>query len=231
MTSALLELASTDDARDFSTFLQRAKRLGCEHVAVSASSEDGGIFSASVGVLTKQGLLDTSPNIIGGRTGHVTTTSWHGSIVVEIAAVLDRLARGTSAIALPVPQPGVAWAGVSAPRDDWQPVGLLSEDALRSVARAGITAVADANGLGVRIVEEVRHSTWNAPLATLETGHIVPAGAAFAALGLGFIDDEPLHSSPTGLATSPQESERYMRVTVNGKWMRISNERGHVLIR
>jgi hypothetical protein len=59
-------------------------------------------------------------------------------------------------------------------------------------------------------VHRVRSEVWGAPLDGFEH---VPAGAAFAALSLGFLGDDVI--------------EQYG----SGSWLRFSTQRGHVLVK
>jgi hypothetical protein len=214
MTSHL-SLAEQADAADLKVFLQRAARLGCEHVRLSSS---GTALVATVAVLTKQGLLDTDPTVLGVRVFELAAGHERVDTVVQIAAMQDRLARDVHEFDLPVGQAGVAWAGVSAPASGWVALGEVNAADLIAVAEAGIAAVAAANGLGVKIVDEVRRSTWGRELFTVETDGVavtVPAGAAFAAFGLGFAVD----------------ASEEVSLSATGPWARLATSRGHVLSR
>lgn len=203
-------LASEHDAADLKTYLERADRLGCEHVWLVGA---GGALAAYVAVLTPQGLLDVAPTVLGLRIFERVETD-HLDMVVQVRAMLDRLARDELAIALPVGQAGIAWTGVAPPRGSWAPVGSMSEIELQLTAKSGIEEVAKANGLGTNIVTAVREEVWRRPLNVLGSdGMSVPAGVAFAAFGLGFL----------GTAEA--------RVTSSAAWKRISTQRGHILVK
>ncbi len=214
MTSHL-SLAEQADAADLKVFLQRAARLGCEHVRLVSA---GTALVATVAVLTKQGLLDTDPTVLGVRVFELAAGHEHIDTVVQIAAMQDRLARDVHEFALPIGQAGIAWAGVSAPSTGWHNLGEVNASDLIAVAEAGIAEVAAANGLGVKIVDEVRRSTWGRTLFTAEgeQGEVhVPAGAAFAAFGLGFAVD----------------ASEEVSLSATGPWARLATSRGHVLSR
>ena len=149
MTS-LLSLAEQADAADLSVFLQRAARLGSEHVRLRSS---GRALVATVAVLTKQGLLDQDPTVLGVRVFELAAHAESVDTLVQIAAIQDRLARDVHEFPLPVGQAGVAWAGVTAPASDWVEHGDVEARQLIAVAEAGIAEVAAANGLGIKIVE------------------------------------------------------------------------------
>ena len=73
------------------------------------------------------------------------------------------------------------------PRGGWEPVGSLDAGALVAVARAGIAEVAQGApaGAGGQAVADLRQRVWG---RLTETVPPVPAGAAFAAYALGFVD-------------------------------------------
>jgi hypothetical protein len=202
-------LASEHDSADFQTYLERAERLGVEHVWLVGS---GTALAAYVAVLTPQGLLDIAPTVLGLRVfERVETDSL--DMVVQVRAMLDRLAHDKTTIPLPVGQAGIAWTGVAPPRSGWAPAGTMLEIELQLNAKAGIEEVAKANGLGTNIVTVVREEVWRRPLNVQNSEELmtVPAGVAFAGFGLGFFG--------TGIA----------QVTTSGSWTRIATERGHIL--
>jgi hypothetical protein len=204
-------LASEHDSADLKTFLERAERLGCEHVWLVGA---GTALAAYVAVLTPQGLLDLAPTVLGLRVFERAETDSLDR-VVQVRAMLDRLAHDPLTIALPVGQAGIAWTGVAPPRADWSPAGTMLEIELQLMAKTGIEEVAKANGLGTNIVTAVREEVWRRPLNVQksEQSLTVPAGVAFAGFGLGFFD--------TGIA----------QVTRSGSWTRIATARGHIVVK
>ena len=133
-----------------------------------------------------------------------------------MASVGDRLARlGDVGTVLEVPPSTVreAWAAVSPPRGPWEPAGRVDGAALEAAAAAGMAEVAGAvpEQPGAAMVQSARAAVWG---RDLEASPGVPAGAAFAAVALGFVaPGEPL-----------------MRYE-SGPWVRLSTDRGHVLCR
>lgn len=218
--NASVTLASAIDGADFKVYLKRAERLGCEHVHLIAI---GPALVPYVAVLTPAGLLDQAPTVLGVRVfaRHLDAVSDTGTVdtVVQVRALLDRLAHDQQNIPLPIPQPGVPWAGVTPPQADWQVVGSIPVSHLASIATAGIAEVAAANGLGTNIVQTVRQEVWGRIIPDAPSP--VPAGAAFAALGLGFL----------GAESSAASSDELAQVSTSGAWTRISTERGHVLVK
>ena len=107
----------------------------------------------------------------------------------------------------------VPWAAMTPPRSGWEPVGSLDAGLLDQVARDGIAEVATGTTprAGGHAVTDLRLRVWG---RLTETVPPVPAGAAFAAYRLGFLDP----AAPcTGAA--------------HGRWTRVSSPRGHVLVR
>jgi hypothetical protein len=208
-------LASADDVADLTTFAQRAERLGC---ALMRLTVVGSYLAVTVCVLEKQGLLDAHPYVFGLRVFELSRDEGEPSsngeldVLVETRALLDRLARMSVTVDVPVAQARVPWAGVAAPRDGWVSAGSVGTSELVAVAKLGIDEVASANGLGTNIVTEVRRTVWTRPVGE----SAVFAGMAFAAFGLGF-----------ALETSDDQ----VSVTMNGSWTRITTARGYVLSR
>ncbi|GAB2820800.1 hypothetical protein GCM10027022_08810 [Alpinimonas psychrophila] len=207
-----LTLPSEHDASDLSVFLERAAKLGCEHVRLIGA---GSVMAAYVGVLVPSGLLDTAPTVLGLRVFE-RDDSAALDIVVTIRGMLDRLARITGSeltFALPVAEAGIAWAGVSAPRSDWKLLGTFSAADLEAIARAGIEEIAGSNGLGTIIVTRARREVWGRPISSDPAMTQFVSGAAFAAFGLGFLgEDEP-------------------QLSRSANWMRLTTARGHILVR
>lgn len=206
-------LASEHDSADLQVFLERADRLGCEHVRLIGS---GKALAAYVAVLAPQGLLDVAPTVLGLRVfERAETDADNVDTVVQIRAVLDRLAHDRLSIPLPVGQPGVPWAAISPPRAGWAPVGEIVEAELQAIAEAGIEEVAKANGLGTNIVTAVREEVWQRPVQIMSADSTasIPAGAAFAAFGLGFLGSDSA------------------RVSSSQAWKRVTTQRGHVLVK
>jgi hypothetical protein len=103
---------------------------------------------------------------------------------------------------------------VAPPRSGWDADGLLDAAVLRSAAEAGVREIADGvpPGAGAQAVAQLRGRVWGRPLAPELPD--VPAGIAFAADALGFLDD----AEPVALYRRPP-------------WVRATTRRGHVLAR
>jgi hypothetical protein len=205
---------------DLQTYLSRAARVEEGSVRLIAGS---GVLAVYTAILYPRGLLDQTPTVLGLRT-FATGADVEFDAVVPIRSLLDRLARvreqteadgttGPVEVRLPLEVSTVTWAGISPPRGGWRKVGEAGYDLLEATAKSGIAEVAAAvpEGLGEQLVQRVRAEVWGRPIDGLEW---VPAGAAFAAESLGFLDPaEPV----TLLETGP--------------WTRMTTRRGHTLIR
>jgi hypothetical protein len=205
-----LRFTDPRDLADLRTFATRAKAVDDGAIRLQAS---GSVLAAYVCVLRPRLLGESTPTILGLRTIGLAEPSTV-DVTVALSAVLDRLARaGEADVELPVPPSTVAesWTGVGAPRTGWERVGPLQDSELRRAAEAGITEVAGIVPAqpGALIVNNARAAVWGRALDS--TG--LPAGAAFAALTLGFLADgeQVLHRA--------------------GRWFRLSSSRGHVLVR
>lgn len=218
-------LADGSTLDDLQVFLARSARIEEGSVRLIAGS---GVLAVYTAVFYPVGLLDESPTVLGLRTialgpgpdGAPVTYD----VVVPIRSLLTRLESaqqrrladpaetGPVTISLPMEVNTVTWAAISPPRGGWRPLGSTSSAVLDASARAGIDEVAEAvpDGAGEQIVRRVRSEVWGRPIPGLE--HI-PAGAGFAALGLGFLGDDDV------------------RVYETGPWTRLSTARGHVLIK
>jgi hypothetical protein len=206
---------------DLQTYLSRAARVEDGSVRLIAG---GGVLAVYTAILYQRGLLDQTPTVLGLRT-FATRDDVVFDAVVPIRSLLDRLARvreaaeaddapeGPLEVRLPLEVSTVTWAGISPPRGGWRPVGETTHDVLARTAEAGIAEVADAlpEGTGEQLVQRVRAEVWGRPIDGLE---YVPAGAAFAAESLGFLD-----------AAEP------VAVLETGTWTRLTTQRGHTLIR
>lgn len=207
---------------DFSTYVARARSLDAD--GTMRLQADGDVLAAYVGVLPGRGLMGGGA-VVGLRTVRLTEPA-RIDTTVALASLTDRLARrsephdgggaGTAEPAgldVPVATVQVPWAALTPPRSGWEPVGSLGAEALEAVARAGIAEVATGAtpGAGGPAVSDLRLRVWG---RLTETVPPVPAGAAFAAHRLGFLDP-----------TTP------CSVAAHGRWTRLSSPRGHVLVR
>jgi hypothetical protein len=214
-TFSLVDSLSLGDLR---VFLGRAGRVEDGSVRLIAGS---GVLAVYVAVLYPAGLLDESPTVLGLRTFALTERDSFDA-VVPVRSLLERLARlqgevvdpnAPVVVTLPMQVNTVTWAAISPPRGGWTALEHVDGSALEKVAAAGIDEVAAAipAGTGEQIVPRVRSEVWGRPIGGLE---YVPAGAAFAALSLGFLGGQDA-----------------VRVYETGPWTRLSTAHGHVLVK
>lgn len=205
-------LHDTESVSDLQVYVSRAKRVDENAVRVLAT---GGVLAVYAAVLYQRGLLDQSPTVLGLRT-FAETSGANFDRVVAPGAIAERLARlheGETAVVLPPTGAAAPWAGIAPPRGGWARAGMLSSIDLEVSARRGADAIRDAlpENAGDHVVQKLRSSVWSQPISEVSA---VPAGAAFAAVSLGFI-------------VQPEDIPVYE----NGQWLRLSAQRGHVLVR
>jgi hypothetical protein len=223
-------LADTPTLDDLQVFLARAARIEEGSVRLIAGS---GVLAVYAAVFYPLGLLDESPTVLGLRTVALGESGAGGhdefDVVVPIRSLLQRLetaqatraaaasagsfdAEGSVTITLPMEVNTVTWSAISPPRGGWRPIDGTSPAVLDRAARSGIDEVATAvpDALGDALVRRVRSEVWSRGIDGLEH---VPAGAAFAALSLGFLGDDEI------------------RMYETGPWTRLTTQRGHVLVK
>jgi hypothetical protein len=210
---------------DLHVFLGRAVRVEDGSVRLIVGS---GVLAVYVSVLHPAGLLDESPTVLGLRTFALASSGPDEpdafdvvvptrSLLMRVEGLLQSAAAADVAepivVTVPMEVNTVSWAAISPPRGGWKPMQSTQWDVLDAVARKGIDEVATAipSGTGEQIVHRVRTEIWGRPIDGLD---FVPAGAAFAALSLGFLGE--------GDAVSIYES---------GPWTRLTTKRGHVLVK
>lgn len=196
---------------DFVTFVGRAKAADPEGAMRLQAS--GQALAAYVGVLPGSGVMAAGA-VVGLRVMPLAVAA-HVDQTVSLASLADRLARPGQHVTVSLPPVTVraGWAAVSPPRSGWEPVGTLSSESLVAAAEAGIAEIATGVGepAGAHAVAALRQRVWARSTATTPP---VPAGAAFAAYALGFLE-------PGAQCT----------VLAHGRWARLSTRRGHVLTR
>jgi hypothetical protein len=208
----MLSLADPQVTADLRTFITRARAAddGAVHLQVS-----GAVLAAYVCLMRPRLLGEATPTILGLRTMPLGRPA-AAEMTVSLASMADRLARmAQNDVVLPLPPMQVkeSWTGVLPPRSGWDPVEQVPAADLRAAAEAGIREVAAAVPAqpGQLMVNNARSAVWGRSLPSV--GVDLPAGAAFAALTLGFLDD--------------QQAALFR----NGRWLRLSTARGHVLVR
>ena len=169
------------------------------------------MLAAYVGVLPGRGLMGDGA-VVGLRTMRLAAPA-SVDTSVPLAALADRLARDTAEGSSCRRSPSRRRGRHDAAARRLGTGGVARRGALVDVARAGIEEVAHGApaGAGGHAVTDLRQRVWG---RLTETVPPVPAGAAFAAYALGFLDP----------------SER-CDVVAHGRWTRLSSARGHVLVR
>jgi hypothetical protein len=196
---------------DLGTYLGRASRANPEGAV--RLQVLGHLLVTTVAVIEGTGLMGEGTVLVM----RVVTIAPSDDIdaTVSFASVNDRLAREGNGAVLSVPPTTVRapWSGLTPPRDGWEPVGQLDDDVIDSIARQGISQVAEGTpeNAGGHAVDSLRRRTWGAMSDTVPP---IAAGLAFGAHVLGF--------------TSAGESAS---IAAHGRWTRLSTSRGHVLVR
>ena len=224
-----LALPDAETLADLETFVGRARRVDPDGAARLVAS--GTVLATYVSPVHGGG----GPTVLGLRVVALAAPAALDA-TVPLAALLDRFARLAAARAtspspstpstpdggtlLPVPPTGAAatWAGVTPPRAGWDAVGLLDAPALRERAADGVREIAEGvpPGAGAAAVARLRAQVWGRPLTPDLPD--VPAGLAFAADALAFLDDPRHEQDPVALFRA-------------GPWLRATTRRGHVLAR
>ncbi len=204
---------------DLQVFLGRAARIDDGSVRLIGGA---GVLAVYVAVLHPSGLLDESPTVLGLRTFALTSQEPF-DIVVPIRSLLGRVDAMQESAGLDVGEPvtitipmtvnTVTWAAISPPRGGWHPLPNVEGALLDATARAGIEEVAAAipESVGEQVVRKVRSEVWG---REVEGYDYIPAGAAFAAVSLGFLGE----SDTVNLYES-------------GPWTRLTTKRGHILVK
>ena len=218
-------LADTASLDDLQVFLARAARIEEGSVRLIA---DSGVLAMYAAVFYPLGLLDESPTVLGLRTLALLHDEGTGpaefDVVVPIRSLLGRLEMAQEArqadpslsgpitVSVPMEVNTVTWSAISPPRGGWRPIDGIGAAVLDRAARSGIEEVAAAvpDAVGEQIVRRVRSEVWSRGIEGLEH---VPAGAAFAALGLGFLGEDDV------------------RIFETGPWTRLTTQRGHILVK
>lgn len=202
------DVATRDDLR---ILLERLQRSGEPEVRLVTRGRVLAVYGCTQ---APRGITDPVPVVLVMRAFALADEPARPvDATVEGRALLDRLARlGPVGRALEVPDVAAlaAWAGVLPPVSGWRPRGRIDVSSLRAVAEEGIRRVAAAlpDQPGEAVVHRVRADVWGAEVAPG-----VPAAAAFAAEAMGFL------------------GEADVRVSASLTWIRLSSERGHVLVR
>lgn len=207
--SQRLNLPDAETARDVLTFAGRSARVSADGVRLQAQD---GVLRLSTATLAPQGLLDSTPTVMGMRILSVDPELVCDFVVP--AASLTVAADDERAVNLPDSALSPAWAGVAPPQSGWAQVGTVRAAELAAVAAHGISLVADRVPVdaGEDVVRMLRAGVWG-PLD--DTMYDAPRGVAFTADALGFIAD----------------ADEEIGVYRADRWTRFSLRRGHVISR
>lgn len=204
-----LNFLDPGDLSDFRSFLTRAKRL--DEKGLVKLKVDGDVLAVYVSPIFTASLLEKGPTVLGLRTIRVDSDPM--DFAFEISAILERLAGLGEKLELTLPpsQSRAAWTGITPPRTNWERVSSVPNDVISESAKRGIAEVAQAipDAIGASIANRVRQQVWGRGLAENIS---YPAGAAFALVGLGFLN--PLEEVAVFEARG---------------WVRFSTSFGHVL--
>ncbi|MGL4338902.1 MAG: hypothetical protein ACRCSP_00550 [Rhodoglobus sp.] len=202
---------------DLQVFLERAMRVEEGSVRLIAGS---GVLAVYVSVLHPSGLMDESPTVLGLRTFAIADDD-NFDAVVPVRSLLLRVEGQQGLlkdddpviVTLPMEVNTMTWAAISPPRGGWHELPSSDPAIFEAAAHAGIAEIAEAipAGAGEQLVQRVRTEIWARTIRELD---FVPAGAAFAALSLGFLSE--------GKPVSIHES---------GPWTRLTTQGGHVLVK
>lgn len=208
-TLPLSDHATRDDLR---IFLERLQRAGQREVRLVSKGRAFAVYGCTQ---APRGITDAVPVVLVMRAFALSDELADDvDATVQGRALLDRIARlGIVGLALEIPDvPAmVAWAGVLPPHSGWDPAGSIDAASVGKVAAEGIARVAAALPAdpGDAVVHRVRASVWGAEMVPG-----VPAAAAFAAETMGFLG-----------------SQAPVRIARSLTWVRLSTDRGHVLVR
>ena len=200
------------DLVDLEAFLTRAKRLD-EQGAVKFRCY-GDVLAVYVSPIYSGSLISHGPTVLGLRTIKLAQLSEIDS-TFAISSILERLAgsslEANETLDLPPATIKVAWGGVIAPRQGWEPSGELAQSQISQWAKDGIAEVANTlpESVGSSIAARVRLQIWGKSVG-LE--YNLPGAAAFAMAGLGFM----------------QKGE-VIKVYRTAGWVRLTSQYGHVL--
>lgn len=206
-----LVLSDAQVTADLRTYVSLARAVDDGGIRLQAS---GTVLAAYVCVMQPKLLGESMPTILGLRTMSLAEPA-ELDTTVPLAAVADRLARmeatGTE-LQIPPMTVSDSWSGVTPERTGWTKRSGLPAQQLIDTAKAGVREVAEIVPVnpGALIVNNARGAVWGRMIEDTQ----VPAGAAFAAYALGFL-----------------EPEGQVDVYEHHRWSRLSSDRGHVLVR
>lgn len=213
MASNAVTFDDSNSVSDLANFISRAKTIEDDAALLVGRNTALAVY---VPVLVPADLGQGGYTILGMRV-HRLAEPANISASYSLSSIQDRLARmgeTSTEFALPPVEENPSWAGISVPMTGWEDIGSAANEILTASAQSGIDAVAKAlpENPGLPVLVQIRQRIWSTSIPEIE--HEIPMGAAFALHALGFL-------APGGTC----------RVLQMGSWIRLSNERGHVLVR
>ena len=205
-----LQFQDPQDLADLATYLTRAKKLDADGAV--RLKVFGDVLACYVAPIYSGALLSDDPTVLGLRTVQLAQAAELDG-TFEISSILERLARPTSTLDVPPTQVRVPWSGILPPRQGWLEVTAIEQQQITEWAKVGIAEVATSlpESVGAAIANKVRLQVWG---RSVDANLNLPAGAAFALSGLGFMtqgEQVIVHSAQN--------------------WLRLSTKHGHVLTR
>lgn len=207
-----LSFQSDRDVSDLIAYLTAARKL--DDNGLVKLRVFGDILAVYVAPIFSGSLLADGPTILGLRTIRLAAAAELDSSF-EISAILERLAAIDSVSApglrLPPVTQRAAWTGITPPRQDWEQIGELNQSQITDWAKDGIREITETlpASVGSSIAAKVRLGIWGR-MVSME--FYLPAGAAFAMAGLGFMT----------------KGEQIAVYRAKG-WVRLSSKHGHVI--
>lgn len=207
-----LNFVTDADLSDFTSFLNAAKKL--DDKGLVKLRVFGDVLAAYVAPIYSGSLLQDGPTILGLRTIRLAKET-EIDASYEIAALLDRLAaprvQNDLQLELPAVTARAAWTGITPPRQDWEQIGEIAQAEISQWAKDGIKEVTETlpASVGSAIAAKVRLGIWG---RMVSMDYPLPAGAAFAMAGLGFMT----------------KGEQVKVFSAKG-WIRLSSAHGHVV--
>jgi len=210
--NASLRFGSQQQIADLTSYLTAARRL--DESGVVKLRVFGDVLAVYVSPIYSGSLLDDGPTILGLRTMRLAEQAEVDSSF-EISALLERLASPSVSETLSLDLPAVttraAWTGITPPRQDWEAIGEIPQAQITQWAKDGIQEISETlpSSIGSAIAAKVRLGIWGRMVSLV---YHLPAGAAFAMAGLGFMT-----------------KDEQIKVYQAKGWVRISSTHGHVI--
>lgn len=200
------------DLADLAKFLGRAHRL--DKLGAVKLRAFGKVLAIYVSPIYSGSILGEGLTVIGLRTLQLKNPAELDMLfsLEDLIPKVDQAVESAElSVVLPSTTKRVAWAGISPPRQGWQLSGEIEQEKISQWAKDGIAEVAEIlpESIGSSIAARVRLQIWGKAVGI---EHNLPAGAAFAMAGLGFM----------------QKDVPVKLYRAHG-WIRLSTAYGHVI--